>query len=704
MKKCFLDLETTGFDAHEDSIIEVAFIIQNEDGSELRYDAVVRPERSPLNPTVTAITGITQAEINEIGRDWNEVKNEITPLLEGTVIIGHNINFDIRFLRAHGVPVPENAYIDTHQLARILLINEESYSLESIAGNYCLMHENAHRAMSDVEASEGLFRLLQKEIESLPKTVLEPMKALIGRHKNWVAGALFSGQSGTNETPQKPDYKPFQLPTAMAEKIESYTTWHAILDAPIAAAKLIATAEATAKAGQKSIIITPKMSYFGAVKAFPTPEVLLSPERLMAFCMDNLSDDRLVFALKCLHRHAHGLRGLRHINLFFEERPLWQSVHMTDEEYAPVQVEKLTEPVLAMSARAYAQWAHLFADRAIFIDEAEQTTKDLLMSATTTVSLWPWLEDPKTTDEALFTIAAVVKDIIEPLLKRPIGTYPERVPMPLHTDFSSILPRLEALGVMRQNPALETILKNPPEGVRIWLDYRPANGNLSFCWWTATDWMRLKTNLQQQPLHAWGHVSPVSSGFVDYWLGIKPEAKGGEKPHLQVQIGLPQVRSPHFIEAVAQRVLALRIDEKVSRTIISVSSKDLAQQLYFHLQAMAPDTKLMAEKITGGDGKILPQLKDLDEWIYIHHNSTHPNLSQLRAQQVIFPKFPFSAPNPLIAHLEQEERLWDAYTIPQTAANVLRRISFFGSEASAHMLDPRAQSGWGRGVITTYFV
>ena len=156
MKYCFLDLETTGFEAAKDSIIEVSLVVV-EDGVETgRLDQVIIPDKSLLSDFVSQLTGIDQNEIDTNGVYFTEVKDEVQALVAGTVIVGHNIDFDINFLKGNGINLDDCERIDTHELARILLPKESSFALEVLTKNYGFTHEDAHRAMSDVLASKDL--------------------------------------------------------------------------------------------------------------------------------------------------------------------------------------------------------------------------------------------------------------------------------------------------------------------------------------------------------------------------------------------------------------------------------------------------------------------------------------------------------------------------------------------------------------------
>jgi len=91
-----LDLETTGLDPKKDDIIEVA-MIRYENGKEVkRYDDLIKLDYK-LPKIITVITGITDQELTEKGRDEQTVFKEVEEVLKGAYLVGHNIQFDADF-------------------------------------------------------------------------------------------------------------------------------------------------------------------------------------------------------------------------------------------------------------------------------------------------------------------------------------------------------------------------------------------------------------------------------------------------------------------------------------------------------------------------------------------------------------------------------------------------------------------------------
>jgi DNA polymerase-3 subunit epsilon/ATP-dependent DNA helicase DinG len=187
-----LDIETTGFDAEKDQIIEIAAIRFNENEIIDTFESMVNPERE-IPPIITHITGIKEEYLKD-APTLNKIEEELIRFIGDDPIVGHNINFDVNFLTEKGVPLKNNLY-DTLQLSSILLPGLPSYSLDTLTRTLKIEHIDKHRAMSDTKASYDLFLILLKEIKEIdPDTLFEinrildksmcPLKSLFKSSKN----------------------------------------------------------------------------------------------------------------------------------------------------------------------------------------------------------------------------------------------------------------------------------------------------------------------------------------------------------------------------------------------------------------------------------------------------------------------------------------------------------------------------------------
>lgn len=151
---CSLDIETTGFDPLKDEVLEVGFVFfeVNKKGIVLNeeYTQVFKPSRE-VPAKILGLTGISQKELDEASK-FSEHREVIQTKLKDSVIVGHNIIFDIKFLESLGIKF-SGLTIDTLDLVQWLLPTHHSYNLENLMHFFGISHKDAHRALADAKAS-----------------------------------------------------------------------------------------------------------------------------------------------------------------------------------------------------------------------------------------------------------------------------------------------------------------------------------------------------------------------------------------------------------------------------------------------------------------------------------------------------------------------------------------------------------------------
>ena len=86
----YLDIEANHTNWYDAQIIEVAFIIKDEDGKDLDYfQSLIKP-KAEINPEITQLTGITQQMLNN-APVLHIVAQKIHDKLEGCIIVAHKI-------------------------------------------------------------------------------------------------------------------------------------------------------------------------------------------------------------------------------------------------------------------------------------------------------------------------------------------------------------------------------------------------------------------------------------------------------------------------------------------------------------------------------------------------------------------------------------------------------------------------------------
>lgn len=727
MNYCFLDLETTGLEHDKDSILEISFITTDHNLNEInRFDEVVIPTRTPLTPFVTQLTGITEKEVQESGKNLQDILAEVIEKIGDATIIGHNIDFDINFLKSNGVPLEKNKRIDTHELARILLPGEESFSLEAITYKYNLTHENAHRAMSDVEACIQLWPILLEKIKALPQNAIPNFSEFFAKSQ-WHAGKLFQELCGTGDSKdfyQKPEehlhIKPLpEIDPEITEKIISEHTTFIRSGATAPTARwLTKIAQST---NRKTLIVAPNLEFFPGIKPLPTPSVIFDPERHLNFekSRPHLSDTETTFWLQCAVRHWLGYRGVNFFNLYLHQRDWWNEVHLESAEHPQFQEilkEKNNEQILSCTPAAWTELCDLeiVKERYLIIFEAELFAEKLLFAPSRTISMMKWLDHDETSNAAHFFVAGFVREELERLLGRQISTFPERELLPTGGRYPEFATAARAI-----SPDLEELaqlLENPEEGLVRWVNYFPENGNLVFGTWKPTNWRAIQEKLKsQRATICLRHNGGESNAFCRVFLG-RQDGYFAQIPELEKAItleipkNLVSSKSPDFNKFCQSKITEIAEERCTPDHWIAATFSSLAslKGIGAGLQATPPSNcTILGEKLAGGDGKLIGNLAKQTQAVLLLQKLQSPELETFPFHTLIVQKFPFAPPAPLLDFLKSQWKgtgtFWDVWVISTVAARLARSAAQFPELQDVIIIDPAENSTWGKNVITQAF-
>jgi DNA polymerase III epsilon subunit-like protein len=176
-----IDVETTGvYAGGNDRVIEVGIVLLDQLGNiEKEYETLVNPERD-LGPT--HIHGIKAAEA-KAAPIFGDVAGDILEVLDGaTCVAGHNVRFDIQFLRSElarlGAELGEVEYLCTYRAF--------GQSLEGCCRDLQIELGDAHRALVDARATAQLVNILIEDgycsVDSYKSPVRWPEIAPRGTH------------------------------------------------------------------------------------------------------------------------------------------------------------------------------------------------------------------------------------------------------------------------------------------------------------------------------------------------------------------------------------------------------------------------------------------------------------------------------------------------------------------------------------------
>ena len=158
-----LDVETTGIKAGVDKVIELYMLkIFNEE--------VVSEYYSKFNPQIeiplfiSNLTGIYPWHVENSPKIKNEIE-KIKNFVEDSVIIGHNLRFDLSFLNYElnkkNLNEFDNMTLDTLNLSRALLRTKvKNHKLVTLSKYFKTINQNEHNSKADVLTTYEVFKHL----------------------------------------------------------------------------------------------------------------------------------------------------------------------------------------------------------------------------------------------------------------------------------------------------------------------------------------------------------------------------------------------------------------------------------------------------------------------------------------------------------------------------------------------------------------
>jgi ATP-dependent DNA helicase DinG len=158
-----IDTETTGFDAKNCAIIEIAAVKWDKGLIKEGFTSLINPGQ-PIPEEISDITGITDEMVKE-----QPLIQDVIPRLEkfigDAVLVAHNAPFDKSFM--DNVWSLENQWLDSITLAQIVFPTAGTYSLGFLCQYLGIENTDAHRSLSDTKATAELFGRSLQELAAL---------------------------------------------------------------------------------------------------------------------------------------------------------------------------------------------------------------------------------------------------------------------------------------------------------------------------------------------------------------------------------------------------------------------------------------------------------------------------------------------------------------------------------------------------------
>ena len=154
-----IDLETTGLQAASDAIIEYG-ALRVRDGAPAEELSLLARCGTPLPAVITELTGLRDEDLQQ-GMEERAALEQFLAFIGNDPLVGHNISFDMEFLRAacrrQGLPAPASHCTDLMQLARRRLSRVPNYKLLTLAQHFQLADKVEHRALPDCRLVQQIY-------------------------------------------------------------------------------------------------------------------------------------------------------------------------------------------------------------------------------------------------------------------------------------------------------------------------------------------------------------------------------------------------------------------------------------------------------------------------------------------------------------------------------------------------------------------
>src|SRR3990167_9531852 len=161
----FIDIESTGLDFKKHEVIEIGFVLVNQDHSnpkEPKFEILeeislkIKPERiEDADPVALRVNKYDQA-------DWvfaytlKEAMQIFAKKTEGSIMVAHNLPFDFGFIQEAFAKTSLENKMHFHKLdtisvafAKLHKMDVARFSLRTLCEHFGIVNENSHTALAD---------------------------------------------------------------------------------------------------------------------------------------------------------------------------------------------------------------------------------------------------------------------------------------------------------------------------------------------------------------------------------------------------------------------------------------------------------------------------------------------------------------------------------------------------------------------------
>lgn len=164
------DVESTGLNTTNDEIVQIAAIKINSLGEEIeRFTKFLKPSKF-VGDSVN-IHKFTDEYLNKYGENAKDVLNEFLTFIQGSVLVGHNVKFDLDICTSqmNRLELEKLEYIwyyDTLDMTRRFYPKMKNYMLETLSKEFDVKVSSNHNAINDILATKDiLIKIINEKIK-----------------------------------------------------------------------------------------------------------------------------------------------------------------------------------------------------------------------------------------------------------------------------------------------------------------------------------------------------------------------------------------------------------------------------------------------------------------------------------------------------------------------------------------------------------
>lgn len=185
-----IDIETTGLDPATSEIIEIAALKYEVGEVSQVFQTLVKPHQT-IPKNIIRLTGITNEMVSSAPEIHDAIEN-LKEFVQASVIVGHNVEFDLSFLRRYDITFGEAKFLDTLQIARFAWPTAPGYRLQSLKNQLEIrIPGQMHRAECDARVTLEIFKLALENLTNYGQDSLLKVLELAKTFTQWAYFDLF---------------------------------------------------------------------------------------------------------------------------------------------------------------------------------------------------------------------------------------------------------------------------------------------------------------------------------------------------------------------------------------------------------------------------------------------------------------------------------------------------------------------------------